>query len=445
MRERRHYQLKEVRSSDARRRLEPRREPYWVSLGTGRAIGVRKLAEKGTDGGSWVARSTEPSASSGKRPKYAQESLGSVTELDWDKAYNDALQYFKRAEREWKNQLHGMPLDALDTVQDALRQYIANLRAKKGDEAADRAAGKFKATIDDTPFGRLPLDDLHASHVNKWLLGLTEDGTRRGRTANRIFRQFKAAMNFVKGLNRLESDNAWKNVKEFTDPNGRRNAYLKPEQIKAILASCRRHKDAREELTDPDMRYCNADLAVFMRACLITGARPGELAKARVQDLDVVSGTLTLVSSKNKDGKAKPREFYLTNPRDLAFFTALTKNKLPQAQLITRENATSWVYSGGKMDGVPRRREWSAGLRAAVRDANKNLEKELRIPVPDEQSGRTTMYTARHTAITQMLDSGVEMFAVTDSVGTSDQMIKEHYDQRRKQRVREELAKRKSQ
>jgi hypothetical protein len=33
---------------------------------------------------------------------------------------------------------------------------------------------------------------------------------------------------------------------------------------------------------------------------------------------------------------------------------------------------------------------------------------------------------------------------VTDSVGTSPRMLKEHYDQNRKKRVREELAKRKT-
>jgi integrase len=448
MQERKHYGLEDIRSVTARKRLQPQKEPYWAKLATGRHLGVFKTAPLGQDGGRWIARWTEPSDSAtGSRPKYFRGTLGDITtEQDYDWAKVAAEKFFVRAERDWKNQQHGgAPMDELRTVQDAVRQYVTNLRSQKGADPADRAAGLFKSTIDGTHFGRIPLDDLHAGQVNQWLRGLVKDGTRKGRTANRIFRQFKAAMNFTKRLGRIDSDNPWTNVEPFTDSDGRRNAYLRPEQIAAILASCERPKDAREELANPDFQYCTPDLANLMRACLITGARPGELAKAKVKDFDAITGTLTLVSSKNKKGAAKPREFYLTDTKELKFFTTMAKDKVGDVHLLTRVDGSSWVYSGGKMDGIPRRREWSAGLRAAVADANKHLQKELRIPVPSEQSGRTTMYTARHTAITQMLDSGVEMFAVTDSVGTSPRMLKEHYDQNRKKRVREELAKRKSQ
>lgn len=428
-----------IERSNVRAKLEPRREPYWNSLGTGRAIGFRK-SEVGP--GTWIARWTEPSKTDGERPKYRMGSLGSADERDYAAALDEANKFFTASERDWKNRQAGTVIEDVVTVTDGCRRYVEHLRVTKGERPSIDAESKFKSTVYDKPLGRIPLDDLEAQHVDAWLKGLVKDGERRGRTANRIFRQLKAALNYLKRLGLFESDNAWKNVTPFNDTDGRRNAFLLPEQFHAILASCERKKDEVELMADAELRFANADLAMFLRIAMVTGARPKELSVAKVSDFDVRTGTLTLTSNKGKDGKSRPREFYITDSKDLKLFKALVQDKLPSAYLLTRADGTPWVYEDGKLAGVPRSRDRSAGMRAAVRDANRQLPKELRIPVPDEQAGRTTVYTLRHTAITEFLDNGAEMSAVADAVGNSEGIMRQHYDQNRKERIRKELAKR---
>lgn len=77
-----------------------------------------------------------------------------------------------------------------------------------------------------------------------------------------------------------------------------------------------------------------------------------------------------------------------------------------------------------------------------MRDANKQLPKELRIPVPDEQAGRTTVYTLRHTATAEYLDNGAEVSAVAFAIGDSEGIMRQRYHQNRKERIRKELMKR---
>lgn len=428
---------KGIDKANVRAKLEVRAEPHWQGLGTGRAIGFRK-SEVGP--GAWIARWTKPERAEGGIYKY--QALGSAADFSYGDALAAANKFFATAEREWKNRQRGAVIDDIVTVTDGCRRYVENLRVKKGERPAVDAESKFKSLVYDSPLGRIPLAELEAQHVDAWLKGLVKDGQRKGRTANRIFRQFKAAMNYLKGLGLFDSDNAWKNVAAFTDSDGRRNAFLLPEQFEAILAACERKKDEREMLADDELRYATPDLATFLRVAMITGARPKEISLAKVSDFDIRTGTLTLTSNKGKDGKSRPREFYITDPSDLALFKSLVQDKIPTAYLLTRGDGTPWVYEEGVLAGVPRSKDRCGGMRAAVRDANKHLPKELRIPVPDDQAGRTTTYTLRHTAITEFLDRGAEMSAVADAVGNSEGIMRLHYDQNRKERIRRELMKR---
>src|SRR5207248_11453549 len=109
--------------------------------------------------------------------------------------------------------------------------------------------------------------------------------------------------------------------------------------------------------------------------------------------LDFPKMVLTLLSSKNKKGQAKPRIFFLFEPEALEFFKKMSEDKLPQAYLMTRCDGSAWVYE----DGRPRYRSWSWGLQAAIRDANERLPSNAQI------DPKAVAYSIRHSVITDLL------------------------------------------
>lgn len=398
-----------------------RSEPYWSSLGSGRAIGFRRST---VGPGSWVARWTEPAkALDSGRPKYRQEVIGSPGDLGYADAVELAQKFFTECERDWKNEQRGFVTADCRTVQDAVKLYLANMTIEKGADVAKRT----EALLRPLTLGEVLLSDLEALHVEQWRNGLVTP-TRAKNTANRIYRQFCAVMNYAKRRDLIASDNAWTSVGQFPVRDGRRNAYLTTEQRRLILAECDRPKTEAELAKDKRyLPFCNADLGNLLRGLFYTGARPGELAKAKVADLNLRESRLTLISAKNKKGEARPRTFYLYEPAAFEFFKAMTKDKLPGAYLITKADKTPWVDA----DGKPLRHQWARGLKAAVR--------ALKLP------GDTVAYTARHTVITDMLsEDGIDSVAVEETCGTSAAMIKQNYYKIVQDKLRVKLAQRQS-
>ena len=121
--------------------LAPRKEPYWASLGPGRAIGYRRSAVRD---GTWYSRWTEPEAEADSRPKYRLEAVGSEVELDYRTAIEKAQEHFQRCEHDWQHEQRGTPTVKMDTVEDACRAHVENIRAQKGDQAALGAANMYK-------------------------------------------------------------------------------------------------------------------------------------------------------------------------------------------------------------------------------------------------------------------------------------------------------------
>jgi integrase len=425
-----------IEKAGARERLEARGEPHWKSLGERKALGFRKSP---TGPGTWIARWTEPARQlERKRPAYRFKPLGDVQSVTYGEAVNAAMEFFPEAERAYRYRQLGTPIEDVKTIEEACRQYVANLQVEKDKEAAERAASKFASTIYARPFGQIKLADLDALHVEQWRNSL-RTGTCGPNSVNRIFRQFKAAMNHIKSVHRgiqCDSD-AWRSVKQLQAKPPAHNVYLTIEHRRLLLGICDRIKTPQELKADPELVECNAALGNLMRAMMYTGARPKELVTAKVADLDLRTGTLRLISSKNKTGEARPREFFLDEPASLAFFKKMAKDKLPTAPLLFRADGNSWVRGTADKPRIARK-EWADGFRAAVRLANKNLKGSDRIPP------NTRLYTMRHTVITDLLNSGIESVAVETVVGTRAQMIKQHYYKLVRDKLSEKLKRRQS-
>jgi len=222
----------------------------------------------------------------------------------------------------------------------------------------------------------------------------------------------------------------------FPVKGGRRAAYLTVSQRRALLEACERAKTPDELAKDRrELPYCTKDLADFLRGLFFTGARPGEIAKARVHDLSVREQKIRLTSAKNKKGEARPRDFFLFELGALEFFKRMAEGKPGDAYLMTHADGSPWVNEKGR----PSYARWSRGVRAAVRDANTRLAAEEQI-----QPG-TVAYTIRHTVITDLLsDDGVDQPAVQEVTGTSAEMIRQNYYKIVRERLMAKLSKRRS-
>jgi len=353
-----------IKSDTARGRLKPRREPYWARVQAGLFVGYRKLSE---GDGTWVARRR---MDDGKQ-KY--NALGTVA--SFDEAVAAALEWVKLADV-------GVTTDKA-TVADVCRTYVEHQRLHKSEKAAKDSEGRFKRLVYSADIGRIRLDKLTAPHVRKWLNAQVSkaddpEAVRRSKdSANRNLSMLKAALNLALKDRLVGSDAGWKSVSAFRDVGKRRDLLLTPKQ--------------RKDLID----HCPADLRLLVKGLLLTAARPGELAAAKVGDFDHHAGTLRLT------GKTGSRVVTLSSA-SIAFFNEQRKGKLPSAPLLPREDGGFWNKDAYKKP-----------LKQAVADAG--------LPAV------VVAYHLRHAAISEMIAAGMDSFLVAKLAGTSTTMIDKHY------------------
>ena len=357
----------EIDSKTKRDRLAPRREPYWAPLQKGAAVGFRKL-ENGT--GTWVARWRDDEG----KQKY--RALG-----EFDK-FDDAA----RAARAWIESCETGAKPGVTTVKEACEDYIKALRAGGRHDTAKDAEGRFTRLVYEASIGKLPIDRLRATNVSNWLNEQIEDDedaddedVRKSKdSANRNLATFKAALNRARQHRLVATDAGWVTVQKFAKVGARRpDAYLSLEQRKALLDAC------------------PADLALFAKGALLTGARPGELATLNAGDLDKKLGALTLT------GKTGRRTVAISTVA-VEFLTEASKDKLPAAPMFSTAYGQRWDKDA-----------WKKAFKDAAKAAN----------LPEA----VVMYSLRHTAISEMILAGMDSFIVAKLTGTSVAMIEANY------------------
>lgn len=356
-----------IDSKTKRAQLAPRREPYWSPLQKGAAVGFRKL-ENGT--GTWIARWRDDEG----KQKY--RALGEFDDFD----------VAAKAAREWVENCEQGAKTGVTTVKEVCEDYVKALRTEGRHDTAKDAEGRFTRLVYGAPLARLPIDKLRATSVRKWLNSQIEDDedadeedVRRSKdSANRNLATLKAALNRALQQRLVATDAGWATVQKFPKVGARRkDAFLSMEQRKALLAAC------------PE------DLALFVKAALLTGARPGELATLNAGDFDKRLGALTLT------GKTGRRTVAISSAA-VAFFIEAGKNKLPAAPMLATSYGQRWDKDA-----------WKKIFKAAVESA--------KLP------GAVVMYSLRHTAISEMILAGMDSFIVAKLAGTSVAMIEANY------------------
>jgi integrase len=365
-----------ITNKTAREKLVPRREPYWLVLGKGQAVGFRRM---GRD--TWVARFRTPDL------KQHYHALGDAADTDYPKA--------KLAAEAWFAQMAGGARRApvRGTVRDALEGYIADLRKHGRESAADENEARFKLTIYDERIASQRLDRVTREDFDAWRDGLRQG--RQNRSVNRQVRGVAAALNYAtKKLGHVGNREAW-NLTALSDDveeSGEAAVFLTGTQRDRLIGKAPKA------------------LRAYLRGLEHSGARPSELANATVEDFDKVNGSLTLRHRKGRPPVLKARAVGLS-PSAVEFFTQQARGKQPTDPLILGP-AGHW-----------RRHEWSIGIRAAVEAAN-STAKTAAARVPEGASA----YSFRHARISELLQVGnMDPLTVAQQTGTSLAMMQKYY------------------
>jgi integrase len=201
-----------------------------------------------------------------------------------------------------------------------------------------------------------------------------------------------AGLNRAVELGHVGNPGAWrlKPLVDDVEDQGETAVFLTPEQRRSIVAAARPHA------------------AAFFRGLELTGARPTELAAAKVADFD--GKVLKLAHRKGRPPKLRVR-YVVLGPDGVAFFTQLAADKVPAAFLLTEDGEQPW-----------RRHMWAREVRAAVAAVNENARGKSRIP-----SG-VGAYSFRHARISELFQvHGIDPLMVAQQTGTSIAMIEKAY------------------
>jgi integrase len=401
----------------ARERLASRHQPYWRAIEAGAAIGYRK----GSTGGVWLVRVSDPSAGGG----YRQERLGRAD--DALKAAGEAVLDYRQAEnaaRDWIARHHrvaaGMEPEAVAapaapyTVTDALTDYLSDYVARGGKAlaATKQAAGAHIQPA----LGRLPVGRLTREKLRSWHRSLaatparlrskgeqryrdTEgdpDATRRRHaSANRVLTILKAALNHAHAEGKVTCPtDAWTAVKAFRGADKAKVRYLLDDEIIRLVNAC------------PE------DFRRLVTGALLTGCRYGELAAMRAADFDPRAGTVAIRESKAR----KPRHIALTD-EGRGFFQEITAGRTSTTRLFERDRLV--IQATRKAAAQTVRVGWSKTdqfrpIRAAC--------------VAASITPAISFHELRHTYASRLAMRGVPMGVIAAQLGHSDtRMTERHY------------------
>lgn len=355
-----------IDTTSGRRALKPRRDPYWHKITEGRYVGFRRSER----GGTWIARLWDKDANRQRFSALEVHHLWDSKDAFQD-AFSKALDWYAQAERVEDHQY---------TVADAFDEYIDHLRVNNSEASARGNEARLRKHVPEK-LRKTQLTRLKTVQVKRWhqsLVRLSDDAedVRKSKdTANRTLTTFRAALNLAFRSGLVATDREWRRVQPFKNVGMARKLFLTDEQVKRLL------------------EHTTGGLHNLIRAGVLTGARYGELANAKVSDVD--GGTLYLT------GKTGPRDCYLSDEA-AAFFKALTRNRLPNAWLLVKDNGDPW----GKWHHI---RLIRRVVRAAMlpRDA--------------------VFYSLRHYHISKALIAGVPAQVLAENVGTSVKMLESHY------------------
>ncbi len=397
-----------IKTVDGRAKLAPRRDPYFVPIRMGCALGFRKMTA--TSVGSWVARYIPPGTT-----KKVHEPLGEFSDLPPSRRYDAALdaaeKWFSRA-----TVVGSKAISEVRTVREACEAYVKHIADGDGKQTpeeakakADEIAARFERWVYPHHIASVRLEALTMGAVEKWrkFLAATpvvvnpyaDEQDRRTRprspsTLNRDMTALRAALNYAHTRGHIDTAVAWLSaLQPIKNADTARDVYLTREERRKLIDSTTEADNAR----------------AFVEGLCLLPFRPGALAALRVSAFDSRLGVLTV----GKDKAGRDRKISL--PQATAErFKALCKDKTPAAFIFARANGSAWNKDA-----------WKGPIKDAVTAAKVNP--------------KATAYALRHSTITDLVPV-LDLLTVAQLSGTSVAMIEKHYGHLKQTRAADALA-----
>ena len=381
----------------ARGRLTPQHDAYFVTISRGLALGYRKPSSASL--GTWVVRVRDSATGTTKR-----HSLGDYGEVPAAERYTHALRDAQRYAEHLRN---GGSTSVL-TVTEACTAYGQHLTDRGRDATARDSAGRYKRWVYSHPIGSVALTKLTRRSVERWRTDLAQaevvinpyaekPSTRERSPAsiNRDMTALKAALNFAHDHGHVDSDNAWRlALKPIENATRRRETYLSADERRRLLGAMQ------------------DDIKPMVQAMTLLPFRPAVFARLIVADFDQRQVVLRV----ERDKKAKDR--YVPIPKETA--ALLEKNctgKPPSGFVFVDRNGNPWNKDS-----------WKKAFKRAAKAAG----------LPET----VTAYTLRHSVITDLISlHDLDINTVAIISGTSARMIEKHYGHLIRDRAVSALAK----
>jgi len=358
-----------ISTVNKRKKLAVNHNPYWENISRGRFLGFRK----GPRNTSWMARIA-------KEGKFKATTFKNSDKWDYETALMTA--------NEWFTQMIGIDIDAKEiSLKDAVNTYEQEKSIEKSPRYARENAARLRKHISDK-LGSTPIHQINREQIKRFrnnMVDKSEDqeAIRKSKvSANRVLNLLKAVLNLAYKNGKINSKAEWETVEPFKEVSEARKLYLTDEEVKTYLKAT----------TGAYHDLC--------KALVLTGNRVGSLTSALVKDFDAIDGSIRLESRKG-NGKVKTWDCYLSDDA-LKFFKSVTKNKLPKAPLLSKDDGEPW------------------GKNSYRRTL---LETKKAAKMPDNFD----LYAFRHYHISKALLAGIQAQVIAENCGTSVRMLEKHY------------------
>jgi integrase len=326
-----------IGTREARSKLPARRKPYWRAVQAGLAIGYRRPVggrSQPAGAGTWVSRVWADGA-------YREKVIGTAD--DFANADGTVILSFAQAQaRVLESARESAPGASPLTVAVAVELHLAHL-AGLGQSVVTQ---RYHIDAHILPMlGDMLVAKLTTQRLQKFVADLAQidprvrtlsgeqryravdsndvEAVRRRRSsANRVWKTFRAACNYVWQQGMVPSDSAWRRVKPFRNVEAARIRILTVAESQRLINGA------------------GAEFRPLVIAALQTGARYQELARLKVADFNPDVGTLAIWQSKS----GKPRLVVLTD-EGVDFFRQITAGRAGTELMLPRADGRQWARS----------------------------------------------------------------------------------------------------
>jgi integrase len=280
------------------------------------------------------------------------------------------------------------------TIDGALKAYRCDLEAR----GANPYNAEWPRLHLTSVLLNKPVALLTAAESKKWRDGLL--GTMAPSTINRLCRCLGAAMELARQHDeRIQNRNAWETgLAGLPDAQEARNVVISDDKVRELIAAAYRLDYQFGLLTD---------------TLAITGARPSQAVRLRIQDLQDHPLRPKLMVPKSAKGGGRNRNVKKTERYSVpitsqlaASLKAAAKGRAEDAPLLLQSHGEPWDKNPGQ---------------------NYHRQVDKVVTAVGLDPAEVTMYALRHSSIVRMLVRNVPIRLVASLHNTSVTMIEKHY------------------